>query len=152
MAWVGRDLNGHLVPTFLPQAGLPPTKSGTRSACPGPHPTWFEYHTCAGSFQNPLAKSHFHQYFSQQAALWTPGISHLSSSWQGAKSSKAGQRDTSMTAFSVFTDITTVIHLPGTSQLQIMSIVLETNKNPRYGFQALYSWGILKEGPSIWVE
>jgi len=36
MAWVGRDLKDHAVPSFPPWAGLPPTRPG----CPEPHPTW----------------------------------------------------------------------------------------------------------------
>jgi len=34
MTWVGRDLKDPPVPTPLPWAGLPTTKSGTRSGCP----------------------------------------------------------------------------------------------------------------------
>ena len=36
MAWVGRDLKDHLVPTSLPWAGMPLTRLG----CPKPYPTW----------------------------------------------------------------------------------------------------------------
>jgi len=36
MAWVGRDLKDHQVPTPLPQAGLAATRSSTGSGCPGP--------------------------------------------------------------------------------------------------------------------
>jgi len=35
MAWVGRDLKDHLFPNPLLWAGLPTTKSGTRSGCQG---------------------------------------------------------------------------------------------------------------------
>jgi len=40
MAWVGRDLKYHQVPTPLPQAGSPTSISNTRPGYPGPHPTW----------------------------------------------------------------------------------------------------------------
>jgi len=39
MAWIGRELKEHSVPTSLPWTGLPTTKSGSRSVSPGPHPT-----------------------------------------------------------------------------------------------------------------
>jgi len=38
--YVGRNLRDRLVPTPLPWAGLPTTKSGNRSGCPEPHPAW----------------------------------------------------------------------------------------------------------------
>ena len=39
MAYVGKDLKNHPVQISLLQAVLPGSKSGTRSGCPGPHPT-----------------------------------------------------------------------------------------------------------------
>ena len=39
-SWAGRNPKDHLVPTLLSQAGPPTSRSGTRSGCPGPHPTW----------------------------------------------------------------------------------------------------------------
>jgi len=40
MVWVGRDPKDHQVPTPLPQAWPPASRSGTRPGCPGLHPTW----------------------------------------------------------------------------------------------------------------
>ena len=37
---VGRDAKDHQIPTLLPQAGPPTSRSGTRPSCPGPHPIW----------------------------------------------------------------------------------------------------------------
>lgn len=35
MAWIGRDIKDHLVPTRLLWTELPTTKSGTKSVCSG---------------------------------------------------------------------------------------------------------------------
>ena len=40
VAWVGRVLKDHQVPTNLTQAVFPTTRSRTRSGYPGPHPAW----------------------------------------------------------------------------------------------------------------
>ena len=40
MAWFGRDLKYYLVPTRLPWAGLPTSRSRATSCCPGTHAAW----------------------------------------------------------------------------------------------------------------
>jgi len=37
MAWFGRGIKDHQVPTCLPQAGSPTSRSGTRPVCLGTH-------------------------------------------------------------------------------------------------------------------
>jgi len=53
MVWVGRDLKDYLVPTPLPQTGMPASKWGTRSGYPRPFPAWLWIPPSVGHLELP---------------------------------------------------------------------------------------------------
>lgn len=81
MSWVGSDLKDYLVPARLQQARFPATKSGTRSGCPGPYPTWLwpagcvQCQLCVVVWRNLLsAEAMGFSYYARGIATETGGV------------------------------------------------------------------------------